>query len=325
MSKWLFLPMLAGKPWNGNTVLTEALGGSEAAVIYLASCLAARGHQVTVVTHGQPCTDPQGVTYLNQSQMDMVLEWDWDIVVSSRWPEVLTAPWKTATRALWLHDVGMEPFESHADHLVCISEYQRDFYNFEHEEVHVIGDGVDENLLKRITNGDRDENQLIWTSNPDRGTAVAASIFQVLRERWPDLELHIYGRASVYGWGPEAESPYLPRHVDLENVFLHEPLPRAQLFKVLAKSWAMFYPTYWPETFCMAALEAQAVGTPVITTPAGALPETVKGGIVTYDFLNAVSQLRNKKRWEKLSVQGIEWAKDNTWQKVAERWEAAIR
>jgi glycosyltransferase involved in cell wall biosynthesis len=70
----------------------------------------------------------------------------------------------------------------------------------------------------------------------------------------------------------------------------------------------------------MAALEAQSVGTPVIASPYGGLLETVKGGILSYDFLNAVSQLRNKRRWEKLSVAGIEFARENTWSRVADKW-----
>jgi glycosyltransferase involved in cell wall biosynthesis len=70
----------------------------------------------------------------------------------------------------------------------------------------------------------------------------------------------------------------------------------------------------------MIGLEAQAAGAPVICPPLAALPETIKGGILTHDFLNAISQLRNKKRWDKLSQAGIEWAEQNTWDIRADQW-----
>jgi len=167
----------------------------------------------------------------------------------------------------------------------------------------------------------RDPNKLIWTSNPDRGLSVAAHILQKIRKRWPEMQLHVYGRASVYGWHPEAEHPYMPRDADSEGVVIHESLPRAALFEELKTAWAYFYPTHWPETFSMSSLEAQAAGTPVICPPYGALEETVKGGVLTYDFLNAVSQLRNKARWRKLSQVGRDWAETLDWGLVAERWE----
>ena len=137
------------------------------------------------------------------------------------------------------------------------------------------------------------------------------------------MELHIYGRSSVYGWGPGDagdEAPYLPRPQHMENVFLHDPLNKVGLAKVLRESWAWFYPSWWPETYCIAALEAQAAGTPVLSVPNAGLKETVKGGILQYDFLNAVSQLRNKSKWEKVSKAGKEFAFAQDWDVIAGQW-----
>ena len=74
----------------------------------------------------------------------------------------------------------------------------------------------------------------------------------------------------------------------------------------------------------MAALEAQAAGTPVITSTIGALAETVKGGICTNDFVNAVSQLRNVGRWRKLSAAGKAQAQEFSWAAIAAQWEMQI-
>jgi glycosyltransferase involved in cell wall biosynthesis len=316
--KWLLLPLQAGKAWNGDTIYHDSLGGSESAVAYLARDLVRAGENVTVLTHGKAGVFDD-VTYVGNDQQENLGRIQWDVVVSSRWPQVLEMEWKTKTRMLWLHDLPSQNLMARTSRIVFISEYQRSqYYMNDNNIAKIIGDGVGEEFLD--VSAERSDNRLIWTSNPDRGLPIAAHIFQSIRKCWPELELHVYGRFSTYGWDVDSEQVYLPRPCDREGVVLHDSLPRKALALEIAKSWAFFYPTCWPETFCMAALEAQACGTPVIAPPFGALNETVKGGVLTYDFLNAVSQLRNKRRWEKLSVLGIEQAQQYSWAKIAQQW-----
>jgi len=250
-----------------------------------------------------------------------------DIHISSRWIEVLGLI-PCQHRVLWLHDMPQQlnisrlPCES----VVCISKFQRHAWGFREADpsVHVIGDGADLTLFSGREK--RRDNRLLWISNPDRGLYIACKIFrEQLLPRWPDLEFHVYGRYSVYGWPEESERWHLPPPSWLgDNIFLHEPLPSLGLARELMRAWALFYPTFWPEVFCMAALEAQAAGTPVVTSPVAALPETIVGGILTEDFPNAISQLRNKNRWQKLSVAGQEHAALYDWARLAQRWEQEV-
>jgi glycosyltransferase involved in cell wall biosynthesis len=243
-------------------------------------------------------------------------------VIVSRWLDALNGvPWNSKATFFWSHDLPQPgEFRLTAHKIVFLSEYHRKTWPVPDDAVEIIGDGVDLGLFQNGGDHDRDANRLVWVSNPDRGLPIAAHIFQQVRKRWPDLELHVFGRSAVYGWSDEVEAPFLPRLSDMENVFMHPPLARYALAAELRKAWAVFYPTHWPETYCMATLEAQASGTPVIAPPIAALPETVKGGVLTYDFLNAISQLRNKRRWERLSKLGIEWATENTWDIRARQW-----
>ena len=338
-----FLPVPGGKPWNGATIYESALGGSESAVAYLARELARRGHEVHVFSHGEGGEfeqvqywhlNPQGVSIQELHQHLAHLKPE--AVVVSRWFDILNAIPEGILRVLWLHDVRQPgPVQFPCHYVVCLTHWQAQQWQLEEPDgtvpdfLRIIGDGVDLSNFSSVGQLSRSEKRLIWASNPDRGLFLASKYFvEEVVQRWPDLELHVYGRASVYGWNASAETLHLPRREWLAEeggpIHLHDPLPRLALSNVLMRSWAMWYPTFWPETFCMAALESQAAGTPVITTPVGALPETVKGGEVQFDVLNSVSRLRNVGRWNKMSEQGREQAANFSWARIAAQWEKLI-
>mgnify|MGYP001615221387 CR=1 FL=1 len=323
----LFTPLIAGKPWNGKTLTTEPLGGSESAVGYLARALARRGHECIVYTHGAEGVF-DGVQYRNQAWLPFLGQEKADVHISSRWSEIIGAV-PNVPVILWLHDITNRTLLRGApgDKLVFLSESHVNAMLTPESAlpvpVFIIGNGVDnaDFLPEPLPLARRQFGKLMWTSNPDRGLHVAARILQELRQKWPDLTLHIFGRAAVYGWGPEAEVPFYPRAEDLEGLVVHEPLNKAALAQVLKTAWCLFYPTTWPETFCIATLEAQAAGTPVIAAPYGALTETVKGGITTYDFDEAIEQLQNPEVWNDLSNQGRRYAAECDWMTRAQQWE----
>ena len=104
-------------------------------------------------------------------------------------------------------------------------------------------------------------------------------------------------------------------------MYVHEPQGKADLARELMKSWAMFYPTVWPETFAISVLESQAAGTPVITNPYGALVDTVQGGILTWNFESAIEQLLDPKEYQRLSLLGRNWAGNFSWGTISDRWD----
>ena len=320
--KVLLVVLPGGKPWNGATLYQEGLGGSESAVAYLARALFRKGNEVTVATHGTAGVF-DGVKYVNQQDLDQLIIQPWHVMISSRWLEALTWPWQNMLKIFWTHDLPHVAQPSIAAHrAVCLTDYHRESWHLGEDVCSIIGNGVDTSLFSGPALV-RNTNVLIWTSNPERGLPIAARIFQEIRKRWPEMELHVYGRSSIYGWGPGdpgLEGPYLPRAQHMENIFLHEPLNKVGLAKVLREAWAWFYPSWWPETYCIAALEAQAAGTPVISVPLAGLKETVHGGVLQWDFLNAVSQLRNRSKWEKESKSAKEFAFQQDWDLIADQW-----
>lgn len=320
----IFTPFIAGKPWNGKTLTTEPLGGSESAVGYLARALAKRGHECIVYTHGNEGLF-DGVEYRHQMRLAGLGSERADVHIASRWAQALGAV-PGAQCVLWLHDMGDQLLGGHK----MVFQSQAHVGGVAPRDVDVpipmfiIGNGVDNADFPDVPLAGREFGKLVWTSNPDRGLHVAARVVTKLRRFWPEMRLHVYGRASVYGWGPEAEWPYLPADEDREGVVVHEPLSKPQLAKELATAWAWLYPSTWPETFCIAALEAQAAGTPCLTVPYGALTETVKGGLLGYRFEAMAEQIMDADEWNRLSDLGREFAAACDWDVRAEQWEVML-
>jgi len=88
-------------------------------------------------------------------------------------------------------------------------------------------------------------------------------------------------------------------------------------------------------TSCIAALEAQAAGCPVIASKRGALVESIKDGetglLIEGDpyskefqdkFVNeTIKLLKDKARLDKMRVESIKYIKNNfTWELIAKEW-----
>ncbi len=80
------------------------------------------------------------------------------------------------------------------------------------------------------------------------------------------------------------------------------------------------------EGFCFSAVEAQAVGTPVVASKAGSLPEVVRGGLFVeprnaQDIAEKVTKLlTNKKLNNKLGKAGSKFVKKFTWDRAVDKY-----
>ena len=306
------------KAWSWQTLETQPLGGSETAAIYLADSLAKLGHRVVLRGPVSCEPSPSGVQYVGVS--DPSGPTDADVVIVSRvrqWLPAFTAKYKL----FWSHDLmnvdDAPRTPQDCDVVLALSRFHS--RSFPGRQLALIHNGIDPELFKDIKAGNWKERQLgkmAWTSNFDRGLFPAIRIFQKMRTRWPQLELHVYGGMDVYGWGKEREPLYVP--VDRDGVTFHGSLPKRELAQELATCWAWWYPTWWPETYCIAGLEAQAAGTPCITVPVGALTETVHACKPSYALADTIEHLMYRPTWEGESKRAATLAKRRTWDSVAE-------
>jgi hypothetical protein len=187
----------------------------------------------------------------------------------------------------------------------------------------------------------RRPRRLAYASTPFRGLDVLLDLFPRIRAACPDAELDVYSSMQVYGVAASddrAQFGALYRKAEQPGVTLVGSLPQPELAARLQQARVLAYPNHYPETFCIAAIEAQAAGCAVVTSALGALPETVgDGGIcipgdprtAAYQeaFVNAcVRLLTDDARWVATSgrAHARAWG-EYRWSAIAEGWETHIR
>lgn len=122
-------------------------------------------------------------------------------------------------------------------------------------------------------------SSLAYTSNPVRGLTFVPDLFGMVRQVVPAASLRVFGNfyASPNLFTPEMMAEHgklLARLCRTDGVSVEKNQGKDALAQALKATVGLFYPTVFEETCCIAALEAMAAGCLVISTQAGALPET---------------------------------------------------
>ena len=190
---------------------------------------------------------------------------------------------------LWLHDLWNDPEALHLkdaesrkrfEKLIFVSNWQLQTYNLglgvPYAESVVLKNAIEPIMLEK---GDKDKEQvrIIYHTTPHRGLNLLIAGFQEIAKNLGDkVHLDIYSSFNAYGW-PERDEPYKPLFELAEehpNMTYHGYQPNDVVRKALKESHIFAYPSTWPETSCIAALEAMSAGCQVVCPNYAALPET---------------------------------------------------
>jgi len=282
-----------------------SLGGSESACLGLARALQARGHDVHIfvsqLTTDAPGVDQYGVGWHAIGQL---AGWstlmDWDVAIALRQPQFLQhAPAKL--RVLW----GQDLMANQAMHLYQMSlawtydavAYVSDFHRHQWEAISpelaplgwVTKNGHDARLAAEARAAAvKKPHQIIHVSRPERGLAPLLTMWPMLKAKYPKATLALCRYSSMYdtaGWGAicaEFDKAVGQMNQEVGGISWLGELGKPALYKAIAESAVMWYPgvSTFGETSCIAAIEAQACGTPFVGSYKGALPETVPSGIL---------------------------------------------
>jgi glycosyltransferase involved in cell wall biosynthesis len=158
----------------------------------------------------------------------------------------------------------------------------------------------------------RDPHKCVFSSSPDRGLQPLLDMWPRIREQVPDATLHIF-----YGWenwekvarmnGDRAQLAAIAnlKHLasTLPGVTLRGRVSQEELAREFLSAGVWTYPTWFWETSCITAMEAQAAGLHIVTSHLAALVETVgdRGVLLRADNPDEV----NSERYQKAFVENV--------------------
>ena len=157
----------------------------------------------------------------------------------------------------------------------------------------------------------KDQINLIYHTTPWRGLKLLLDVFKEMKKK-ETLKLHVCSSTIIYGekFSSEYENKFHDLFEDCkksENVEFHSYMKNEKIIELLKDMHIFSYPSIWPETSCIAAIEAMAAGCEIVTTNLGALVETCEKFGTFVNFETNSDNLKKKFR-EKL-----ESSIDNFW------------
>jgi glycosyltransferase involved in cell wall biosynthesis/2-polyprenyl-3-methyl-5-hydroxy-6-metoxy-1,4-benzoquinol methylase len=339
----------APENWTPHTADLKGIGGSETAVIQMAKNLAEKGNKVRVYNNcgrdGEGIYD--GVEYYSYEKMHHI---NCDVLISSRLADGLAVERNinAKSRILWVHDVcakGLTPeLALRADKIFALSEWHKqnilNCYNYLNpDQIVITSNGIDlERFNKDIA---RNPHKAIISSSPDRYLLSLLQMWPRIRQQVPDAELHIF--YGFYNWETCAkmcnDQGQLKLISDLragieslknQGVVFRDRTNQYYLATEFLSSGVWPFSTCFSETSCISAMEAQAAGLKMITSPIAALNETASNAtFIQGDWLSSeyqakfieatVDAMLNSSQDERNNI--MQGAQKFSWTKVADQWQ----
>jgi len=333
-----------GIEFNGNTLNERALGGTETALIYIAKELAKLDFKVTVFNNCDKPGTYNNVEYKKFEEFDPKVETD--IFIAVRFLDIFNNSINSKISLFWTEDDYNQPFLkalmeksilSKIGKIITVSNFQTNnisnYFKIPKEKFFTTRNGVDINGFELSVN--KNKNKLIYTSAPFRGLDILLDIFHLIKKEIPNAELHIFSSMKTYTLSEEEDKKSyknIYKKANQPGVFLRGSITQKELANELLSSYLFVYPNKFPETSCIAAIEAQAAGVPIVTSKLGALTETVEQGILiegnpyseeykTKFVKTVIDLLKDEDEWKRLSEIGKKSIKElYDWEMIAKEW-----
>lgn len=321
--------------YDGNTVLTQPLGGTESALIYTTNELA-KEHKIFVLNKINKASTVNGVEFLPYDAFAFDESWwkkvDPHVVVNLT--NTYRIPiWKkfapSAKLLVWVHLGTQQPATNllndpkeleGVDGIIAVSEWHKEDlvknYHIDPNFITVIKNGLGK-PFENLFNSPADllaKKQLkaCYTSAPFRGMYVLSHAIPYFRN---EIKFDLFSSMKLYQSTDSIEDE---RHFLFAKTFKgvthHGVVPQTVLAHHIAESILWLYPCIIEETFCLSCLEAMAAGCRVVATDIGALKSTARdtgvfielGGVGEKFLLDYVAA--GKQEIKKFKTDPIMWS-----------------
>ena len=202
---------------------------------------------------------------------------------------------RSKMRILWCHDLPEDPIYDHlADggwrhfhKLVFVSNWQMQrfisIHNIPWSRCRVLLNAIEPIAPHAKPAG---EIRLGYWSTPDRGLGILFSVFARLVELHKNLRLHVFSNFDIYG-RPDQNAQFETLFDECRShphIQYHGAVPNTDLREALKSIHILAYPSTFPETSCLALIEAMSAGIVAVHPNLGALFETAANLTVMYQY-----------------------------------------
>jgi len=354
-------------PYRIDAPLNRPIGGTQSALCYLMIALAGRGLRVTLINAAPP-HEYRSVRAISSSfPPAAIADAEAVIMINDPVPGSLAQLTPLAPRAkkiLWQHHAPDQPSvqmmaEAETlrawDAVIFVSAWQEQEYVKTFPAVAAARHKVLRNAIspafENLFGGlpvlacKSPAPRLAYTSTPFRGLDRLLLAWPQVLAAYPGAELQIFSSMKLYqSDDPEPIARLLDHARQSPGVTHVGPVPQSELAEAMRESLILAYPNSFPETACIAVMEALAAGCIVVTSDMAALPETLGGygEFVPYqpdlqahanDFARRLIEVMAQANtdWksgmlEKRLAAQVAWAHETySWAARAGEWEAWLR
>ena len=212
-------------------------------------------------------------------------------------------------------NLGSKDYVDKLDYIVFNSNWN--FEKFQYQfKIPESKSTVIRNAIEKIDFQEKPKEKisLIYHTTPWRGLSHLLKVFQSLDLE--NIELNVCSSTMIYGkkfddiYGKKYENIF-NECKKTKNINYLGFIDNKKVIELLKKTHIFAYPSVWPETSCISAIESMAAGCEIVTTNLGALYETCApfGTFVGFDrnFENL------EKRYKKILTNSIRnfWSTEN--------------
>lgn len=323
--------------WDPMLAKSKHMGGSETAAMEMGYWLARlSGRKVKIFNDRDEAMSIDGVDYVPVKELNAYFAANKPYFhVAWRHNAKLT----NAPTFVWSHDL-ITPNAQSTDlykKMLALTPFHKNYlmsmFAVPEDKIYVTRNGIKPERFKDLVL-EKNPNKVIFSSSPDRGLDRTIRVLDLAREKYPNLELHVfYGMEQLPKYGRQKQYDMLKAMIDERPwVKYHGGVDQETLMSHMRESVLWVYPTDFLETSCITAMEMIGNGVYPVVRRFGALGDTLaqaveQGMATTIDsdcvteaeielYSDAVINALDEKAWERVKFD----MEKLSWKDVAKDW-----
>ena len=251
-------------PGFTHSSVAGGIGGSELEIVQVAHALARRGHKVTVANGVEKETTEEGVRYIPFSQAN-------GLTARALWIERMTSPPHVRTQCIIVRatDICCPPYDVHKPmleagqaRLVANTKWQASGFAYAREKI-IIPPVIDLDLGGPVP--DKVPGRFVYASAPMKGLVATLEMWRAYKTTHPNryllkkakLVIVLPGQSAFYG---DLPVPLTDKDKEIGISYINAA-SLVEYRRLIASAEGLFYVARMQETYCCAAVFAEAYGT----------------------------------------------------------------